>query len=37
MFDWFILGRTRWSSRFVRCLTGLFWLVLDTLIGLSDV
>ena len=36
MFDWFILARTRSSRRFVTCLMiGLFWLVLDSLVGLS--
>ena len=37
MSDWFILARTRYSHRFVRCLIGLFWLALDSLVGLSDV
>ena len=37
MLDWFILGLTRESRRFVRCLIGLFWVVLDSLAGLSDV
>ena len=37
MFDWFILTHTRQSHRFVTCLIGLFWLVPDSLVGLSDV
>ena len=37
MFDWCILTHTRQCRRFVTCLIGLFWLVLDSLIGLSHV
>ena len=37
MFDWFILTRTRQSHRFVKSLIFLFWLVLDSLVGLSHV
>ena len=37
MFDWFILARIRKSLMFFRCSIRLFWLVLDSLVGLSHV
>ena len=37
MLDWFVLGLTRECPRFVRCLIGIYLVVLDSLLCLSDV